>query len=147
MKTAEELNPQRPEQFRKHIVEERESGQNGVGGHIAMSEDVVASIAGVAARDVAGIHSLGKSRLISFRDNPERGVAAEVGDREAALDLEVVIKHGSDIRQMAEEIRTRVADQVNQMAGRTVVEENLEVVGVHMPEAEAPKKETPSRVR
>lgn len=148
MKQTEQPIERSTEQPRKHIVEESEPGQNGVGGRLAMSEDVVATIAGMAARDVAGIHSLGKSRLISFGDNPERGVAAEVGDREAALDLEVVIEHGCDIRKMAEEIRMRVADQVNQMAGRTVVEVNLEVVGVHLPEAEQPKQQASApRVR
>ena len=41
-------------------------------------------IAGLAARDIKGIHSLGKSRLIPFGDDPTRGVDAEVGQKQAA---------------------------------------------------------------
>jgi len=95
-----------------------------------MAQDVVETIAGLAARQVDGIHSLGKSRLISLGDDPKRGISAEVGDKEAALDLEVIIDYGCDIRQTAKELRRRVAEEVDRMAGRKVVEVNIDVVGV-----------------
>lgn len=121
----------------RHVVDEKKSGGNGIGGQIRMSEDVVATIAGMAARDIGGIYALGKSRLMNFgSDKPTRGVAAEVGQKEAALDLEVIIEHGCDIRKVADELRHKVADQVQAMAGRKVVEVNLDVVGVHLPDQE-----------
>jgi uncharacterized alkaline shock family protein YloU len=99
-----------------------------------MSEDVVATIAGMAAREIDGIYALGKGRLISFGDNPGRGVEAEVGKKEAALDLEVVIEYGCDLREVASILREKVSDQVEMMAGRKVVEVNLDVIDVHLPE-------------
>lgn len=130
----------------KHVVEEKPSGKNGIGGQIQMSEDVVATIAGIAAREIKGIHALGRSRLIPFGDKLARGVAAEVGTTEAALDLEVVIEHGCNIREVADELRRKVADAVESMANRKVVEVNLDVIGVHYETEEPPQVET-RRVR
>lgn len=128
----------------KHIVEKTEPGSNGVSGKIQMSEDVVATIAGIAAREIDGIHELGKSRLIPFGTDLARGVDAEVGKLEAALDLEVVIEHGCDIREVARELRSNVAEAVKSMANRDVVEVNLDVIGVHF---EPEDKGSTARVR
>ena len=129
----------------KQVLEEVPRGTDGVAGKVVLNEDVVATIAGLAAREVTGIHALGKSRLISFGDKPSRGVNAAVGKHEAAVDLEVVIQHGCDIREVAGEVRRRVAEQVEKMTGRKVIEVNLSVVGVHfgteppLPELPAPR--------
>lgn len=125
-------------QAEKVTIEKRESSAGEIGGDITMSEGVVATIAGLAARQIQGIHSLGKSRLISFGDSPTRGVDAEVGSREAALDLDVIIEYGVDLRKVAGELRKRISDEVDKMAGRQVVEVNINVVDVHLPEKEEP---------
>jgi uncharacterized alkaline shock family protein YloU len=131
----------------KHIVEETPRGASKIAGRIEMSEEVVATIAGIAAREIPGIHALGRSRLISFGDKPRRGVAAEVGQKEAALDIEVIIEHGCDIRRVADELRATVAEAVDKMAGRKVIEVNLDVVDVHLAEPEGGKPEPARRVR
>ncbi len=104
---------------------------DGMRGKITLNEDVVATIAGLAAREVQGIHSLGRWRLIAMGDNPTRGVDAEVGKKQAAFDLDVVIEYGADIRTVADELRRRVATEVDKMTGREVVEVNINVVGLH----------------
>ena len=132
----------------KQVLEEVPRGEGGPAGKVVLSEDVVATIAGLAAREVPGIHALGKSRIIPFGDKPSRGVAAAVGQREAALDLEVVIKHGCDIREVAGEVRKRVAEQVEKMTGRKVIEVNLSVVGVNFGTEPMPAEPSPPpRVR
>ena len=129
---------QKGKQTDKVTIEKRESSAGEIGGDITMSESVVATIAGLSARQIEGIHSLGKSRLISFGDSPTRGVDAEVGSREAALDLDVIIEYGVDLRKVAGALRKRISDEVDKMAGRQVVEVNINVVDVHLPEKEAP---------
>lgn len=131
----------------KHIVEETPRSGSKVGGRIEMSEGVVATIAGLAAREIPGIYALGRSRLMAFGDKPTRGVAAEVGQQEAALDIEVIIEHGCDIRQVSDQLRSKVAAAVDKMAGRKVVEVNLDVVDVHLPDKENHKPGPTSRVR
>lgn len=129
-------------------VEVTSNETNGPHGRITMSEDVVATIAGLAAREVKGIHSLGRWRLIPFGDNPTHGVDAEVGSKQAAFDIEAVVEYGADIREVAGRLRSKIATEVDKMAGREVVEVNIHVVGLHMPEESAPMppKHTPPRV-
>lgn len=119
-------------------------GNGEIRGSINLGEDVVAKIAAMAARDIEGIHALGKSRIINFGDENKRGVEAEVGTREAALDVDVVIEYGCDLSAVAEKLRARIAEEVKKMASREVVEVNVNVIDVHLPEAEA--KEAPRRV-
>jgi uncharacterized alkaline shock family protein YloU len=129
-------------------LEEVASGDGTVGGQLKMSEDVVATIAGLAAREIDGIASMGGSRFISLGDSPTRGVEAEVGNVEAALDLDVVIEYGADIHKMAGELRSKIAETVYRMAGRKVKEVNINVVGIEMPkQPEPPKEEEPARVK
>ena len=119
-----------------------DSNPSGIQGVITIDENVVSTIAGLAARHVDGIHSVGKSRLVSFGDDPTRGVHAEVGDKQAAFDLDVIIEYGTDIRKVANELRERAAQEVQKMAGREVVEININVVDVHLPGASDSKKKS-----
>lgn len=133
----------------KHLINE-EHDPSGIGGKIEMAEHVVSTIAGLACREIPGIYKMGKSTLIPFRsDDPKRGVGAEVGMKEAAVDLEVVLEYGYDIRQMANSLRQKIAEQVQRMAGRKVVEVNIDVVDVHLPEPDKdgePEEKTRARV-
>ena len=117
---------------------------SGVRGIITIDENVVSTLAGLAAREVDGIHMVGKSRLVQFGDDPTRGVHAEVGERQAAFDLDVIIEYGKDIKKVAQELRQKTAREVQRMAGREVVEININVVDIKLPGEETPKG---SRVR
>jgi len=104
-----------------------------VGGEIGITEEAVATIARVAASTVPGVHAIGRWRFIPFFDWLRRSVVAEVGKREAALDLEIVLEFGADIRELASTVRAAIAEAIDQMAGRKVVEVNLKVVGIVLP--------------
>jgi uncharacterized alkaline shock family protein YloU len=118
-------------QKQRLTIDENPSGISGV---ITLDENVVSTIAGLAARDVDGIHSVGKSRLISFGDKPARGVHSEIGKKQAAFDIDVVLEYGSDVRAVAKELCAKTASEVEKMAGREVVEINVHVVDIHLPE-------------
>ncbi len=122
-----------------------DTSNDKIGGTVSIDESVVATIAGYAVRDVEGVHSLGKSRILSFGDSASRGVDAEVGQTQAALDLDVVVEFGHDIKKVSRTLRQLIAAQVEKMAGREVVEVNIHVIDVKLPE-ETPKK-TESRVQ
>jgi uncharacterized alkaline shock family protein YloU len=116
-----------------------DTSSDKIGGTVSIDESVVATIAGYAVRDVEGVHSLGKSRLLSFGESASRGVDAEVGQTQAALDLDVVVEFGHDIKKVSRTLRQLIAAQVEKMAGREVVEVNIHVIDVKLPE-ETPKK-------
>jgi uncharacterized alkaline shock family protein YloU len=110
-------------------------------GETIIDDEVLAAIAGVAAREIEGVASLGKSsirRTISERvgGTPEqaRGVAVEAGKKEAILDLEVNIIYGFSIPTIVEEVRKKVADRLEELAGLVAKEVNIQVVGIEFEE-------------
>jgi uncharacterized alkaline shock family protein YloU len=127
----------------------RKSNTNpsGIAGKISLGADVVEKIAGLVAREIPGIHSIGKSSIIPFGDKDRRGVDAEVGEIEAAVDLEAVIIYGVNVEEVVGKLRTRLAEQIKKMTGREVIEVNVKVVGIHLPEGEQPAKVEERRVR
>ncbi len=117
-----------------------EENPSGIAGHLTLNEDVVATIARLAARDVPGISSVGKTPFLSFGEDRTRGIAAEVGQKQAAFDLDIVVEYGQDIKEIARILRERTAAEVKKMAGREVVEINIHVVDIKLPEELQPKR-------
>lgn len=117
-----------------------EENPSGIKGRLTLDEEVVSTIAGLAAREVDGIHSVGKSSFISFGDDPTRGIETEVGQIQAAFDVDIVTEYGADVRETAKELRQKLADEVSRMAGREVVEINVNVVDIQLPDEMETKK-------
>jgi uncharacterized alkaline shock family protein YloU len=113
---------------------------DAMAGEVRLDETVVARIAAMAVKNVEGLHSLGKSRLLRFGDDSTRGVDVEVGKKQVALDLEVVIEYGHDIKKVARTVRQTIADAMEKMAGREVAEINIHVVDIKLPEDAKPEK-------
>jgi uncharacterized alkaline shock family protein YloU len=111
-----------------------EDNPSGIKGLLTLDEDVVTTIAGLAAREVDGIAEVGKAGLISFGDDPKRGIDTEVGKLQAAFDVDLVVNYGVDIKGVAKELRTKMASEVKKMAGRDVVEININVVDIKLPD-------------
>jgi uncharacterized alkaline shock family protein YloU len=64
------------------------------------------------------------------RKNLARGVKAEVGEREAALDLFVIVEYGVRIPEVAQRVQENVKRAVESMTGLAVLEVNIHVQGV-----------------
>ncbi|MFE3824266.1 Asp23/Gls24 family envelope stress response protein [Streptomyces sp. NPDC059092] len=119
------------------------SGHHGaVEGKTTIADSVVASIAGIATRDASGVYAMGGgiSRTLgaardrmSRSDDVTRGVRVEVGEKQAAVDVGVVVEYGYPIPRTTEEIRSGVSDAVERMTGLDVVEVNIGVLDVHVP--------------
>ena len=60
----------------------------------------------------------------------------EVGERQAAVDLDVVVEYGVSIVDVAGAVRTNVIGAVERMTGLEVVEVNIAVDDVHLPDEE-----------
>ncbi|MFF3765354.1 Asp23/Gls24 family envelope stress response protein [Streptomyces sp. NPDC001922] len=125
-------------------------------GRTTIADSVVEKIAAIAAREVPGIHSLGagmartfgavRDRVPGGRPDVARGVKVEVGERQAAVDLDVVIEYGMPIIDVAGDARSNVISAVERMTGLEVVEVNIAVDDVHLPDEEDEQEETPNRV-
>ncbi|MFE9934335.1 Asp23/Gls24 family envelope stress response protein [Streptomyces sp. NPDC005533] len=113
-------------------------------GRTTISSGVVEKVAGLAAREVEGVYALGSSLTRAFgvvrdrvpggaRSAVSRGVKAEVGERQAALELEIVIDYGVSIGEVALAIREEVISAVEGVTGLEVVEVNIAVTDVKLP--------------
>jgi uncharacterized alkaline shock family protein YloU len=112
-------------------------------GRTSIANSVVEKIAGMAAREVIGVHDFGGSlarslgavrdRVPGGRPSVTRGVKVEVGERQTAVDLELVVEYGVAITEVAADVRENVINAVERMTGLEVVEVNVSVVDVHLP--------------
>ena len=104
-------------------------------GFIRISDDVIASIAGMAALETAGIAALsggiseGLSRRLSGK-SVHKGVSVEVGQLEAAVDIRVIVHYGSIIPEVCRRLQENIVENVANMTGLKVVEVNVKVDGV-----------------
>ena len=123
----------------------------GSRGRTTIADGVVEKIAGLAARDVIGVHAMGSGLSRPFgavrdripvRDSSvTRGVQAEVGEVQTALDLEIVVDYGVSITDVARAVRENVIASVERMTGLEVVEVNIAVTDVKLPDEEEEEPE------
>jgi len=124
----------------------RGGGDPGTRGRTTIADGVVEKIAGLAARDVLGVHAMGsgvsrtfgavRDRVPGSSKSVTRGVKAEVGEVQTALDLEIVVDYGVSISDVARDVRENVITAVERMTGLQVVEVNIAVSDVKLPEEE-----------
>ncbi|GGJ84076.1 hypothetical protein GCM10011583_14640 [Streptomyces camponoticapitis] len=114
-------------------------------GTTTIADSVVASIAGIATRDASGVYAMGGSMTRTLgaardkmvrSDDATRGVQVEVGEKQAAVDVDVVVEYGYPITRTTEEIRSGIADAVETMTGLEVAEVNIDVLDVHLPDSD-----------
>ncbi|MBW7456739.1 Asp23/Gls24 family envelope stress response protein [Paenibacillus sepulcri] len=104
-------------------------------GIIRIADDVVATIAGLAALETPGIAAMsggiseGLAKRLSGK-NVQKGVTVEVGQLEAAIDLRVIVQYGIPIQEVCRRLQDNVREAVENMTGLNVVEVNLKVEGV-----------------
>ena len=136
----------------------RPRAEVGERGRTTIADGVVEKIAGLAARDVPGVHALGSGMARTFgamRErvpggggrSPARGVSAEVGEVQTALDMEIVVEYGVAIADLARAVRENVISAVERMTGLEVVEVNIAVSDVKLPDEQDEEGEESGRPR
>ncbi len=115
-------------------------------GAIKITDEVVAIIAGIAATEVPGVTGMsggiaGGIAEALGRKNLSKGVKVEVGEKEAAIDLFIIVDYGYRIPEVAWTIQERVKQAVEEMTGLHVIEVNIHIQGVNIEREH--KKELP----
>ncbi|MBR2216660.1 MAG: Asp23/Gls24 family envelope stress response protein [Selenomonadaceae bacterium] len=119
-------------------------------GAVRIADEVVSIIAGLAATEIEGIAGMsgglvgGIAEMLGRR-NFAKGVKVEVGEREAAVDLYIIVKYGVRIPDVALAAQENVKQAIETMTGLSVIEVNVHVQGVGFPEEEPREEEV--RVR
>jgi uncharacterized alkaline shock family protein YloU len=122
-------------------------------GRTTIADSVVQKIAGVSAAEVSGVHALGggaartigaiRERIPGSSQSAGQGVAVEVGERQAAIDLDVVTEYGVSIVELSRAVRRNVIEAVEGMTGLEVTEVNVSVNDIHLPTDDQPEEREP----
>ncbi|MCE5173188.1 Asp23/Gls24 family envelope stress response protein [Paenibacillus profundus] len=105
-------------------------------GNIQIAPEVITVIAGLATIEVEGVAGMsggfaGDIAELLGRKNLSKGVKVEVGQREAAVDVNIIVVYGHRIPTVADEIQQNVKRSIETMTGLHVVEVNVHVHDVH----------------
>lgn len=125
-------------------------------GRTSIADSVVEKIAGVAAREVSGVHEMGRGAARAFGTIKEKlpvggagpsvtqGVKVEVGERQAAIDIDLVVDYGVSIPDVSQSVRDNVIQRIERMTGLQVTEVNISVDDVYLGDDSPPE---PPRVQ
>ena len=104
-------------------------------GSVRIADEVIASIAGIAAVDVSGVVGMSSGLIggmaeMMGKKNPAKGVKVQVGAREIAVDLYIIVEYGLRIPDVALQVQEKVKEAVETATGMSVIEVNVHVQGV-----------------
>lgn len=105
-------------------------------GNIQIAPEVIEIIAGLATVEVSGVAGMsggfagGFAELLG-RKNLSKGVKVEVGQREAAVDVSIIVEYGKRLPEVASSIQQNVKNAIESMTGLRVIEVNVHVHDVH----------------
>ncbi len=137
---AEQRIPQtRPGDSPARLADETSQGKT------AIASSVVQKVASIAAREIAGVYAMGGGVSRAFgalreripggsSGTPTSGVQVEVGEKQAAIDIDIIVEYGASIVELARAVRRNVITSVERMCGLDVTEVNISVNDIHLPE-------------
>ncbi|WP_300612390.1 Asp23/Gls24 family envelope stress response protein [Trebonia sp.] len=112
-------------------------------GNTTIADVVVAKIVALATREVDGVYAMGggtarmmgavRQRVPGVAASSTQGVAVEVGARQAAADIDLVVEYGVSIPDLANAVRNNVISQVESICGLEVTEVNVGIDDIHLP--------------
>lgn len=105
-------------------------------GNVCISNDVVATIASIAAKSIEGVAGMFGSITGGFAEllgkkNPSKGVKVTITDHDVKIDMFVIVEYGVKIPDVAWEIQEKTKNEVEAMTGLNVVEVNVNIEGVN----------------
>ncbi|KQO84561.1 alkaline-shock protein [Frigoribacterium sp. Leaf263] len=114
-------------------------------GKNTIVDGVVSKVAGIAAREVPGVHDLGNGaaraigairNAINQQDRGQ-GVSVEVGEKQVAADIVIVAEYPVELQKVADDVRQAVTQAITQVVGMEVAEVNVTISDVHIPSDDA----------
>ena len=109
--------------------------RNNSFGDVVIADEVLAIIAGIAATEVEGVHSMDGGWSGDFISklgikDLARGVKVQVREGEVKVDLSLNMEYGYAIPKVSDLVQDKVSVSINNMTGLTVSEVNIRISGV-----------------
>lgn len=113
--------------------------QTEMNGTITFANEVIATIAGLAAMDIPGVAGMCGSLAGGFaellgRKNLAKGVKIQVEDNVVTVDIELIVDYGAIVPEVCKEVQQSVSKALETMTGLNVAAINITVQGVKMKE-------------
>ena len=117
------------------------TGMSTEAGKNEIADGVVGKIAGIAAREVPGVHALGGGAARAIGSLRERvgqtdhsqGVSVEVGETQVAADVKIIAEYPVSLQQVADDVRAAVGRAIEDLVGMEVAEINVTIADVFIP--------------
>jgi uncharacterized alkaline shock family protein YloU len=115
------------------------------GGKVVFAEDVVATIATLAAAEVDGVYGMSGSAFEGLgeklgKKNYTKGIKVEVGTVECAVDMNVIVRYGFKIQDVCRAVQVAVKNAIETMTGLKVVQVNIAVNSIVFAKEPAPEQ-------
>lgn len=106
-------------------------------GSVKITDEVVAIIAGITAIEIQGVSSMsggiaGGIAEVLGKKNLSKGVKVDVKEKDAVIDLYIIVDYGCRIPDIAWNIQEKVKTSVEEMTGLYVKEVNIHIQGVNI---------------
>ena len=117
------------------------TGTGSTGGKNTIADGVIEKVAGIAARQVPGVHDLGNGaaravgaiRNVIGQQDRGQGISVEVGETQVAVDVTLIAEYPVDLQQVADDVRKAITDAIDQVVGMEVTEVNVTITDVNLP--------------
>ena len=109
-----------------------------INGMIKISDEVVETIASVAISEISGVSSTGSGFVDGIAKRLTKkpvtsGIKANIGEETVSVDINIVVKYGVRIPEVAWEVQDAVKREIELITGLTVDNVNVRVVGIDIP--------------
>lgn len=125
------------EEMTNNIIEEVNVTENGeVSGNVKISDEVIATIAGIATEEIKGVAGMygsfteGIAEKLGAKKSFSKGVKVEMLENAVIIDLDVIVEYGAKIPDISWEIQENVKNNIETMTGLLVEKVNIHVEGV-----------------
>ena len=104
-------------------------------GEIKISDDVIAEIAVIAAKDVDGVKDTvgsNTNEIVSkfIKKNNTKGVKCQINDNKVVIDISLIIKYGYSIKDTSNKVQEKIKNAIENMTDFSVTDININIASI-----------------